>query len=117
MCGTIEKKVEVAKAKKVYWGPWKFEHLLIVNDKICATFKEACFAYGLLNDDKEWTRAIQEASLWALGPQLHDLFVTILLFCDDFSQQVKENQEKDKIGSKPDKNGKRGEAGKSLKQL
>nr|GFA71729.1 hypothetical protein [Tanacetum cinerariifolium] len=27
---------------------------------------------------------------------------------------VKENQEKDKIGSKPDKNGKRGEAGKSL---
>nr|GEX99180.1 hypothetical protein [Tanacetum cinerariifolium] len=31
--------------------------------------------------------------------------------------KVKENQEKDKIGSKPDKNGKRGEAGKSLKQL
>nr|GEY32441.1 hypothetical protein [Tanacetum cinerariifolium] len=30
---------------------------------------------------------------------------------------VKEKQEKDKIGSKPDKNGKRGEAGKSLKQL
>nr|GFA17598.1 hypothetical protein [Tanacetum cinerariifolium] len=30
---------------------------------------------------------------------------------------VNENQEKDKIGSKPDKNGKRGEAEKSLKQL
>nr|GFB07315.1 hypothetical protein [Tanacetum cinerariifolium] len=30
---------------------------------------------------------------------------------------VKENQENDKIGSKPDKNEKRGEAGKSLKQL
>nr|GEX52496.1 putative reverse transcriptase domain-containing protein [Tanacetum cinerariifolium] len=30
---------------------------------------------------------------------------------------VKENQEKDKIESKPDKNGKCGEAGKSLKQL
>nr|GEX93298.1 hypothetical protein [Tanacetum cinerariifolium] len=30
---------------------------------------------------------------------------------------VKEAQEKDKIGSKPDKNKKRGEAGKSLKQL
>nr|GEY31420.1 hypothetical protein [Tanacetum cinerariifolium] len=30
---------------------------------------------------------------------------------------VKENQEKDKIGSKPDKNGKRGEARKSLEQL
>nr|GFB79692.1 hypothetical protein [Tanacetum cinerariifolium] len=33
------------------------------------------------------------------------------------SKQVKENQEKDKIGSKPDKNRKRVEAGKSLKQL
>ncbi|GKA09309.1 ATP-dependent DNA helicase PIF1-like protein [Tanacetum coccineum] len=54
----------------------------MVNDIICSTFKEACFAYGLLNDDKEWTRAIQEASLWALGPQLRDLVVTILLFCD-----------------------------------
>nr|GEV50822.1 hypothetical protein [Tanacetum cinerariifolium] len=31
--------------------------------------------------------------------------------------QVKDKQEKDKIGSKPDKNGKRGEAGKSQKQL
>nr|GEU61115.1 integrase, catalytic region, zinc finger, CCHC-type, peptidase aspartic, catalytic [Tanacetum cinerariifolium] len=30
---------------------------------------------------------------------------------------VKENQEKDKIGMKPDKNGKRGKAGKSQKQL
>nr|GFA67703.1 hypothetical protein [Tanacetum cinerariifolium] len=33
------------------------------------------------------------------------------------ASKVKENQEKDKIGSKPDKNGKHGEAGKSLKQL
>nr|GEV27727.1 hypothetical protein [Tanacetum cinerariifolium] len=32
-------------------------------------------------------------------------------------KSVKENQEKDKIGSKPDKNEKRGKAGKSLKQL
>ncbi|GJY85469.1 ATP-dependent DNA helicase PIF1-like protein [Tanacetum coccineum] len=64
-----------------YPGPQKFEQLLMVNDRICATFKEACFAYGLLNEDKEWTLAIQEASLWALGPQLCDLFVTILLFC------------------------------------
>nr|GEY61393.1 reverse transcriptase domain-containing protein [Tanacetum cinerariifolium] len=32
-------------------------------------------------------------------------------------KRLKKAQEKDKIGSKPDKNGKRGEAGKSLKQL
>ncbi|GJU63952.1 helicase-like protein [Tanacetum coccineum] len=69
-------------------GPRKLEHLLMVNDRICSTFKEACFAYGLLNDDKEWTRAIQEASLWALGPQLRHLFVTILLFCDLTKEQI-----------------------------
>ncbi|GJV28585.1 DNA helicase PIF1, ATP-dependent [Tanacetum coccineum] len=41
-----------------------------------------CFAYGLLNDDKEWTHAIAEAKFWAIRPQLRDLFITILLFYD-----------------------------------
>ncbi|GKB01262.1 hypothetical protein Tco_0829306 [Tanacetum coccineum] len=63
-------------------GPKDFDELMIVNNRLCHTFKEACFTYGLLNDDREWTKAIAEASLWALGPQLRDLFVTILLFCD-----------------------------------
>nr|GEW50585.1 hypothetical protein CTI12_AA538510 [Tanacetum cinerariifolium] len=53
----------------------------MVNKINYATFKAACFAHGLLNGDKEWTHAISEASFWALGPQLRDLFVTILL-CD-----------------------------------
>nr|GEV28160.1 retrovirus-related Pol polyprotein from transposon TNT 1-94 [Tanacetum cinerariifolium] len=35
----------------------------------------------------------------------------------DTTIQVKDKQKKDKIGTKPDKNGKRGEAGKSQKQL
>ncbi|GJZ08213.1 ATP-dependent DNA helicase PIF1 [Tanacetum coccineum] len=63
-------------------GPQSFKELMTVNDRLYATFKEACFAYGLLNDDKEWAHAISEASFWALGPQLRDLFVTMLLFCD-----------------------------------
>nr|GEY47575.1 hypothetical protein [Tanacetum cinerariifolium] len=37
--------------------------------------------------------------------------------CECWIPKDKENQEKDKIGSKPNKNGKRGEAEKSLKQL
>ena len=63
-------------------GPESFEILMTVNDRLCSTFKEACFAYGLLNDDTEWKHAISEASVWAFGPQLRDMFVTILLFCD-----------------------------------
>ncbi|GJQ94672.1 ATP-dependent DNA helicase PIF1-like protein [Tanacetum coccineum] len=61
-------------------GPQGFEELMTVKKRLCGTFKEACFAYGLLNDDKEWIRAISLASLWALGPQLQDIFVTMLLF-------------------------------------
>nr|GEZ14262.1 hypothetical protein [Tanacetum cinerariifolium] len=41
----------------------------------------------------------------------------IFVFYLNYLIQVKENQEKDKIGSKPDKSEKRGEAGKSQKQL
>ncbi|GJS23495.1 DNA helicase PIF1, ATP-dependent [Tanacetum coccineum] len=63
-------------------GVQGFEELMTVNNIICPTFKEACFAYGLLNDDREWSKPILEASLWALGPQLRDIFVTMLLFCD-----------------------------------
>nr|GEW28431.1 ATP-dependent DNA helicase PIF1-like [Tanacetum cinerariifolium] len=63
-------------------GARTFVELITVNKILCTTFKEACFAYGLLNDDREWTRAIHEATLWALGPQIRDLIITILLFCD-----------------------------------
>ncbi|GJX17398.1 ATP-dependent DNA helicase PIF1-like protein [Tanacetum coccineum] len=59
-------------------GAQSFTDLKMVNKINYATFKAACFAYGLLNDDKEWTHAIAEASIWAMAPQLRDLFVTIL---------------------------------------
>nr|GEX81300.1 hypothetical protein [Tanacetum cinerariifolium] len=59
-----------------------FTDLKMVNKINYATFKTACFAYGLLNDDKEWMHAIAEASIWAMAQQLHELFVTILLFYD-----------------------------------
>ncbi|GJV08398.1 DNA helicase PIF1, ATP-dependent [Tanacetum coccineum] len=75
-----------AELPKLYvWheqGLKDFDELMMVSNRLCHTLKEACFAYGLLNDDREWTKAISEASLWALGPQLRNLFITILLFCD-----------------------------------
>nr|GEY50095.1 uncharacterized protein [Tanacetum cinerariifolium] len=64
------------------WGVFGFEELMTINKRVCPTFKEACFGYGLLHDDKEWSHAIVEASLWALGPQLRDIFVTMLIFCN-----------------------------------
>ncbi|GJY51338.1 DNA helicase PIF1, ATP-dependent [Tanacetum coccineum] len=61
-------------------GVFGFEELMMIKKRVCATFKEACFEYGLLHDEKEWSYAIAEASLWALGPQLPDIFVTMLTF-------------------------------------
>ncbi|XP_071721366.1 ATP-dependent DNA helicase PIF1-like [Rutidosis leptorrhynchoides] len=63
-------------------GPRSFEEICTVDGRVRNTFKDACFAYGLLNDDQEWTEAISEARLWASGAQLRDLFVTMLLFCN-----------------------------------
>nr|GEW64334.1 ATP-dependent DNA helicase PIF1-like [Tanacetum cinerariifolium] len=70
------------ECNNVTMGVQGFEELMTVNNRTCPTFKEACFAHGLLNDDKEWTKAISEESLWALGPQLRDTFITMLLLCD-----------------------------------
>ncbi|XP_004501122.1 uncharacterized protein, partial [Cicer arietinum] len=48
------------------------------------TFKEACFALGLLQDDNEFVYAITEASQLASGHQLRRLFV-ILLFMNSMT--------------------------------
>lgn len=63
-------------------GPRSFKELKTVNKRTYETCKEACNAYGLISDDKEWTLAISEARFWASGSKLRDLFVTILLFCE-----------------------------------
>ncbi|XP_071741410.1 uncharacterized protein [Rutidosis leptorrhynchoides] len=63
-------------------GPQIYEEIPTVDGTLHPTFKDACFASGLINDDREWTEAITEARLWASGAQLRDLFVTILLFCN-----------------------------------
>ncbi|GJZ00569.1 hypothetical protein Tco_0517998 [Tanacetum coccineum] len=81
-CTTDGERYYLRMLLNVVRGVTCFEELMTVNKRIRATFKEARFAYGLLNDDKEWTQAISEASLWALGPQLWDIFITLLLLCD-----------------------------------
>ena len=55
---------------------------MIVKNITYPTYKGACYALGLLNDDKEWHECINEAVHWANGKQLCQLFVTILMFCE-----------------------------------
>ena len=55
--------------------------LTLNNGRQCETFKEVCCELGLLNDDREWQRILQEAAATQLCPQIRELYVTILLFC------------------------------------
>ncbi|XP_077215969.1 uncharacterized protein LOC143850629 [Tasmannia lanceolata] len=63
-------------------GLRSYEEIRTVNGVIHPTFKLACFSLGLLDGDKEWHDAINEASQWATAGQLRELFVTLLLFCE-----------------------------------
>ncbi|CAH1433232.1 unnamed protein product [Lactuca virosa] len=51
----------------------------MVNGEICPSFRDACYALGLLDDDKEYIEAIKEASQSGSGYYLRFLFATMLL--------------------------------------
>ncbi|CAG8744181.1 20454_t:CDS:2 [Rhizophagus irregularis] len=59
-----------------------FENIRTVNGIFYHTFKEACIALNLLQDNEEWNQYLQEASQVQGGAQLRKLFATILLFCE-----------------------------------
>ncbi|XP_024010402.1 ATP-dependent DNA helicase pfh1-like [Eutrema salsugineum] len=67
---------------KVVPGPKSYDDLLTVDGEKKETFKAACYARGLLNDDKEWHHAMDEANQWATPYQLCHLFVLLLIYCE-----------------------------------
>jgi ATP-dependent DNA helicase PIF1 len=73
--------------------------------RICDTYKEVGRELGLLDDDQEWERVLDECVHNTLCPQIRELYVVILMFCqpanprdlfdqfwetwiDDFNQQA-----------------------------
>ncbi|XP_074278200.1 uncharacterized protein LOC141601796 [Silene latifolia] len=60
-------------------GPKSYKDIRRVNDTLYDTYREACYAYGLIGDDKEYIHAIEQASEWASGFYLRNVFVTLLL--------------------------------------
>ena len=59
-----------------------FEDLCTVQGIPYHSFKEACNALGLLQDDEEWNQCLKEAGQIEIGMQLRKLFATLLLFCE-----------------------------------
>lgn len=63
-------------------GPTSFDDMKTVDNVKHKSFKEACYARGLLNGDSEWKQAMDEAAQYAYPSQLRHLFVTLLLYCE-----------------------------------
>ncbi|KAM3281386.1 hypothetical protein P3S67_028407 [Capsicum chacoense] len=62
-------------------GSTSFESIRTINRVSYKTYKEACYALGLLEDDKEWNDCLAKAACWASGNELRNLFITILIHC------------------------------------
>ncbi|KAF7124123.1 hypothetical protein RHSIM_Rhsim12G0094200 [Rhododendron simsii] len=52
-------------------GPESYKCLRTVNNILHDTFKSACIARGLLEDDEEWVQCLEEAAIMKTGYQLH----------------------------------------------
>ncbi|XP_019190593.1 PREDICTED: uncharacterized protein LOC109185050 [Ipomoea nil] len=59
-------------------GPKSFKDIRTVNGVEYLTFRDACYAHGLLDDDKEYIDAINETSYWSTAHSLRKLFVVLL---------------------------------------
>ena len=62
-------------------GATSFKDLRTFEDIQYPTFREACIARGLLDDDNEWHQCLSDARHMQTGRQLRHLFVTILKDC------------------------------------
>ncbi|CAH9134225.1 unnamed protein product, partial [Cuscuta epithymum] len=74
----IGEKYYLRMLLNVVRGPTSFEELKTVNGTIHATFKDACYARGLLQDDKDHIGCIKQVSHWGSAHALRELFVTLL---------------------------------------
>jgi hypothetical protein len=63
-------------------GATSFSEIRTVGRHEYLTFWFACQYLGLLGDDQEWSRALDDVAEWASPYQLRQLFGTILLFCE-----------------------------------
>lgn len=62
-------------------GSLSFEDLRIVDGHVYDSFKEACSALGLLQNDNQWHDAMKENTHSSLAHQLREIFVNILVYC------------------------------------
>ncbi|CAJ2678040.1 uncharacterized protein LOC123904970 [Trifolium pratense] len=60
-------------------GPTCYDDIKKIGNTQYFTYRDACFAMGFLEDDRQYIQAIKEAKDWGSGHFLRKLFVIILL--------------------------------------
>ena len=55
--------------------------MTLINGRVCESFKEVCSELGLLSNDNEWQKILDESAVTKMCPQIRQMFVIILLFC------------------------------------
>ena len=63
-------------------GPTSFKDLKTVDDVIHSTFRSACCALGMLQNDDMWKNTLRDATECQTPETLRDLFVVMLLYCN-----------------------------------
>ncbi|KAL8098291.1 hypothetical protein AgCh_031163 [Apium graveolens] len=67
--------------KSKYKGALSFTQLRTTDGTTYDTFKEACGAHGLLNNDKQWHKALKENAFSTMPTQIRAMFFNILVYC------------------------------------
>ncbi|XP_051165705.1 uncharacterized protein LOC127284352 [Leptopilina boulardi] len=78
-------------------GKKSFEDLCTVDEVTYDNFSSACLALGLIEDDYEWRRALNDGVLWKMPQSIPSLFVRILIHCQPINPQDLWNEFKDKF--------------------
>lgn len=60
-------------------GPRSYDDIKTVNGIVLDSYEDACYALGLLDDDKEYIEALKECAFWASSGYVRHLFVKMLL--------------------------------------
>ncbi|KAL4120065.1 hypothetical protein QTP88_012805 [Uroleucon formosanum] len=74
----------VATPLHIVPSPTLFNQLKAVNGQYYLTFRSACLALGLLEDDKHWDDTMSEAVLAKNSSQIQNLFAIVISFCQLF---------------------------------
>ncbi|GBP59417.1 hypothetical protein EVAR_80744_1 [Eumeta japonica] len=78
-------------------GPLSFQDIRKVNGQQYPTYKDACLALGLLEDDNQWECMLAEAALNCTAIQIRLLFAIVLTTCFPARAQILWENHKDSM--------------------